>query len=111
LQVGLQHEPVAPAHLLLLPVQPGREKKASVVPEFGLKAAYQATPHLRLTLGYTYLFWEKVVRGGNQVDLTVNPNLIPPAVSPVTGPLLPAFPFRRTNPWAQGLSLGAEFRY
>jgi hypothetical protein len=104
---------VSAGGLLALPTNSGHfsRDEVSVVPEFGLKAAYQATPRLRLTLGYTYLFWENVVRAGDQVDLLVNPNLIPPAVSPVTGPLRPAFSFQRTNLWAQGLSLGAEFRY
>jgi hypothetical protein len=83
----------------------------SVVPELDLKVGYHITSSLAVTLGYAYLYWSNVVRGANQVDLTVNPNLIPPAVNPGTGPNRPAFAFQRTDLWAQGLSLGLEFRY
>jgi hypothetical protein len=103
----------SPGGLLALATNSGHfsRDEFSVVPELGVKAGYQATPRLRLTLGYTYLFWGKVVRAGDQVDTALNSNLLPPTVTPVAGPLVPAFPFRRSSLWAQGLDLGAEFRF
>jgi hypothetical protein len=85
--------------------------EVSVVPEIDLKLKYRITPSLAVSAGYTFLYWTRVVRGANQIDLTVNSNLIPPAVNPGTGPNRPAFEFNRTDLWAQGLSLGLDFRY
>lgn len=89
----------------------------SVVPELGLTLGYQCTDHLRLTLGYTFLYWSSVVRPGQQIDNQVNPTRIPfysprgmdPA--PNTGPARPAFNFNGSDFWAQGLTFGLEFRY
>jgi hypothetical protein len=81
--------------------------KFAVVPELGLTLGYDFTPCLRATVGYTFLYWSRVVRPGQQIDLDVNPDLIPPPgfESPV-GPLRPAFVFRDTDFWAQGLNVG-----
>ena len=48
---------------------------------------------------------------GNQIDLNVNPNLLPPVVTPITGPLQPAPKFDQTSLWIQGIDLGLEFRF
>src|SRR5262249_26870691 len=40
----------------------------SVVPEFGLNIGWQATPNIRLTAGYTLIYWTDVLRAGEQVD-------------------------------------------
>jgi hypothetical protein len=83
----------------------------SVVPELDVQLGYRLTPSVTVSVGYSYLNWSNVVRGANQIDQVVNPNLIPPAVNPGTGPNRPAFAFQRTDLWAQGLSLGLAFRY
>jgi hypothetical protein len=81
-----------------------------VVPEVGVNLGYQFTNHLRAFVGYNFLYWDNVVRPGNAVDLRVNPNLIPPP-NGLGGPRLPAFAFRGSEFWAQGVTFGIEFRY
>jgi hypothetical protein len=84
--------------------------KFGVIPEVGLNVGYQFTDHLRAFVGYNFLYWNSVVRPGNQIDTRVNPNLIPPPVS-TAGPQLPAFAFHGSDFWAQGITFGLEFRY
>ena len=82
-----------------------------VIPEFDLRLGYQITPRLQVFAGYTFIYWGKVLRAGNQIDLNVNPNLLPPVVTPITGPLQPAPKFDQTSLWIQGIDLGLEFRF
>ena len=51
------------------------QSQFAVVPEIGVKLGYQLTPNLRLQAGYNFLFWSNVVRPGQQIDTSVNPNL------------------------------------
>jgi hypothetical protein len=85
--------------------------KFTMVPELGVTLGYQMTRRLRATAGYSLIYWGNVVRPGDQVDLDVNPNLLPPEIDPFTGPLRPQFEFVETDYWVQGLSFGGEFRW
>jgi hypothetical protein len=82
-----------------------------VIPEFGLKLGYQVNDHMRLYAGYTLLYWSTALRAGDQIDTTINPNLLPPVTTPVTGPQRPAVSMNTTDVWFQGISLGVEFRF
>ena len=61
------------------------------------------------------MYWIRVLRPGNQIDhgvnLTQNAVLDPNGVGMLVGPARPVPPFNRSDFWAQGLSLGLEFRY
>jgi hypothetical protein len=81
------------------------------VPELDLKVSYQLRPAVRLSAGYTFLYWDNVVRAANQIDTVINPNLLPPPISPLPGPVRPAPRFDSTNIWVQGISLGLEVRF
>lgn len=83
----------------------------AVVPELGATIGYQLTRGWKLNVGYSFIYWSSVVRPGDQIDLDVNPNLLPPEESPFTGPLRPQFQFAESDYWIQGLSLGAEYRW
>lgn len=85
--------------------------KFTMVPELGLTVGYQMTKRLRATMGYSVVYIGNVVRPGDQVDLDVNPNLLPPELAPFTGPLRPQFTFVETDYLVQGLSFGGEFRW
>lgn len=85
--------------------------KFTMVPEFGATVGYQVTRRLRATLGYSLIYWGNVVRPGDQVDLDVNTNLLPPENVPFSGALRPQFQFVQTDYWVHGLSYGAEFRW
>ena len=43
--------------------------------------------HSAALAGYSLIYFGNVVRAGDQIDLDVNPNLLPPEANPFTGPL------------------------
>jgi hypothetical protein len=86
-----------------------RNSRFAVLPEVGVHAGYQLTPALRVFAGYTFVYLSDVVRAAEQIDLTINPNQLPPAVP--GGPAQPAFQFQHTSFWAHGIQLGMELRY
>ena len=85
------------------------QTRFAVVPELSLKAGYQIAPQWRLFAGYDVLYWTDVQRAGGLIDLTVNPNLIPP-VQP-GGPQRPMPVFNTSALWAQGFSFGVRYNY
>jgi hypothetical protein len=101
--------------LLALPTNIGHytHNHFAVVPELGLKLGYQVTEHVRLTLGYDFLYWSSVVRPGDQIDRGLDTTRIPNFVSTdqPTGLRRPAPQFNTTDFWAQGLNVGLEIRY
>lgn len=83
----------------------------TAVPELGVTLGYQLTRHTKLTVGYTMIYWSRVVRAGDQIDLDVNPNLFPPEVTPFAGPERPRFDFVESDFWAHGLTAGVDVRW
>lgn len=85
----------------------------AVVPEAGINFGYALTQHIRLTFGYTFLYWSRVFRPGNQIDRAINPTEFPAVVGLGTsqGPPRPNFTFKDSDFWAQGLNFGLVFRY
>jgi hypothetical protein len=108
----------APANLtgglLALPSNIGRFSRDMfvVAPEATINLGYQVTPGVRVFVGYNILYLSNVVRAGNQIDTVVNPTLIP-STTPSTPslPSRPAFAFKGTDFWAQGVNFGLEYRY
>jgi hypothetical protein len=80
----------------------------AVVPEVNIKVGAQLTDWLRATVGYTFLYMSEVLRPGDQIDRTINPGWL--TVPPTPG-ARPAFPFRTSDFYAQGLEFGLELRY
>ena len=84
----------------------------SVVPEIGLDLGYQVTDNIRGFVGYNFLYWTNVVRPGQQIDTVIDSNLIPNFPAPVPSPAnRPAVLYKESDYWAQGLTVGLEFRY
>jgi hypothetical protein len=84
----------------------------AVVPELGINAGLKITPRLTALVGYTFLYWSRVVRPGDQVDTGLNTSLIPTSTNfGAGGAARPAFAFHESTYWAQGLNLGLQFRY
>lgn len=81
----------------------------SVLPEVGINFGWQVRENLYLRFGYTALWLINAVRAAEQVDVAVNPGLLPPVTN--ANPPRPAFALRESDLWVQGISLGAEFRY
>ncbi|MGI9428364.1 MAG: BBP7 family outer membrane beta-barrel protein, partial [Bythopirellula sp.] len=87
----------------------------SMIPEVGLTLGYNVTPRLKVTGGYSLLYWSNVVRPGDQIDLDVNANLLRRDGVPDPDTIVrddhPRFVFRQTDLWAQGLNFGAEYTW
>lgn len=86
----------------------------SVVPEVGVNLGYQVTQHMKLLVGYNFLYWTHVARPGDQIDLGVNTTQVPRfngGPGTLVGPARPAFTFRDGDFWAQGVNFGLEFRW
>ena len=84
-----------------------------VIPEAGFTLGVEPINHVRLTAGYSFLFWNRVVRPGNQVDRNINPGQVPTdnnygLVNPSPNPL---FSFKDQGFWLQTLNVGLEFYY
>jgi len=80
----------------------------AIVPELGVTVGYQLNPCWRVTLGYTFIYWSRVARAGDQIDRDLNTDLLPPEEEEVTTHLRPAFNLTYTDFWAQGLTAGLE---
>lgn len=83
----------------------------AVVPELGVNLGWFITPRLRATVGYSFIYFGRVVRPGDHIDTDVNPDLLPPEASPFTGSLRPRFAFRDSDFWAHGWNVGMDYRW
>ncbi len=104
-----------PGGLLALPTNIGvyHRNDFSMIPELGATAGLDLTARLRLTAGYSLVYWSKVVRAGDQVDYNVNTSQAPTGSTPGTliGIPSPHFPYAFTDFWAQGLNIGLDYRF
>ncbi|HEX3313231.1 MAG TPA: BBP7 family outer membrane beta-barrel protein [Gemmataceae bacterium] len=85
----------------------------AMMPELGVTFGYWITPNVRLSLGYSALYWTDVLRAGNQIDRRVNPIYVPLDMSYAPGAAVVRQPppMLRSDFWAEGLLFGAEIRY
>jgi hypothetical protein len=106
---------VQPGGLLALPTNIGRfsRERFGVLPEAGIKLGYQINPHWRAFVGYSFLYLNDVARTGQQIDRVVNPTQLPSILGPgmLRGPARPAFTNTGSDFWAQGVSVGLEWKY
>ena len=79
----------------------------AVIPELGVTLGYNITCRLRLTFGYTFIYWSKVARPGDQIDRDVSQ--LPPEAP--AGAQRPEFAFRTNDYWTQGMNFGLEYRF
>jgi hypothetical protein len=101
-----------PGPFLALPSNVGRETadRITLVPEIGVTVHYDLTERVSVSLGYSCLYWNKVLCPGDQMDSHANVTQLP-FHGPVVGPRLPAPIFEHTDAFAQGLNVGLGFRY
>jgi hypothetical protein len=106
---------VAGGGVLALPSNIGQHTRTFLgfVPEGGVTVGVKVTPHLRLTAGYSFLWWNSVVRPGAQIDRVVNPALVPTdnSFGSLTGPARPAFTFHSEEYWIHTLSVGLDLHF
>jgi hypothetical protein len=85
--------------------------KFNVIPQLNLNLGYNLTPKLRAIVGYTLIYWSSVARAGDQISLDVNETFLPRAFDTPEGPARPAFTWRDTDFWAQGINVGIDYRF
>lgn len=83
----------------------------AIIPELGVNLGFQLTDRWRIQAGYTFLYWSRVVRPGDQIDNTINTTLIPNRQQVFAGAARPEFNFRDTDYWVQGFNLGLHFDF
>jgi len=86
----------------------------SVIPEIGINAYCQLTPAIRLSAGYSILWWNNVLRPAEQIDGVVNRFIVPTdqAFGLGTAAARPTvLGFQESNFWAQGFNFGVQVEY
>ncbi|HEY6564225.1 MAG TPA: BBP7 family outer membrane beta-barrel protein, partial [Pirellulaceae bacterium] len=83
----------------------------AMIPELGVNLGLYLTPRLRWIVGYTFFYFSNVARPGDQIDLDVNPDFIPPAAANPVGLDRPEFTFHESDFFAQGINTGLDFRW
>ncbi|MFN4260806.1 MAG: BBP7 family outer membrane beta-barrel protein [Gemmataceae bacterium] len=106
---------VLPGALLTASSNIGRRTadQFAVVPEVGVNVNVRFCRWASASMGYSFLYWNNVVRPGAQIDPFVNPNLIPTALSfgAPGGPARPAPRMESSDFWAHGLNCGLRLSY
>ncbi len=103
-----------PGGLLTQPTNLGRFYHSSfgVIPELGLNLGYCITPQCKVTCGYTFLYWNRVARPGNQIDRVVSASQVARDPGFGTAPgTQPVVQFHESAFWAQGINFGLEFQF
>jgi hypothetical protein len=85
-----------------------RRNVFAVLPEANANLRWDLTPNLRATLGYTFIYTNRVQRSGDAIDRTLNPTQIG---GPLVGPAEPSFSYNDTPFWVHGVSGGVEYRW
>ena len=101
-----------PGPFLALPSNIGRQSadRITLVPEVAITVHYHVAEHVTVSLGYSGLYWNKVLCPGDQMDSHANITQLP-FHGPFTGAKLPAPQFVHTDAFAQGLNLGLEIDF
>jgi hypothetical protein len=105
---------VTPGGLLALSSNIGtyRRERLGVAPEAGVNLQAALGKHITFNVGYSFLYLGNVVRPGYQVDLGINPNLVPTSGTfGGGGPQRPAFAFNESDYWAHLFNFGLTFQY
>jgi hypothetical protein len=101
-----------PGPIQVLPSNSGEHSvyRVSLVPEIALRLRYCLTEQVTLSLGYSLLYWNRILCPGDLMDPQVNITQLP-GHGPVSGPAVPAVQALHTDYFTQGLNAGLEFRF
>ncbi len=107
-----------PGGLLALPganIGTFRQEQFAVVPEVGVKIGYHLTPHLRLAVGYDFLYLSRALRPGDQIDtgldVTRIPNFPVAGTVPPLQAVRPAVTLRDAGVFAQGITFSLQYNW
>ena len=81
------------------------------ISEVNLRVGYKLTKRCLVSVGYTFLFWGNIIRPAEQINAAVDPRVVPSSLSfnPAVAPA--PFQLHASDFWAQGLTVGLEYRY
>jgi len=97
--------------LLAQPTNMGNHERNvfAILPEANANLKWDVTCNIRATLGYTFLYINRVQRSGNAIDLDVNPTQFDGGT--LVGTAAPAFVGTDDTWWAHGVTGGIEYRW
>jgi hypothetical protein len=81
----------------------------TAIPELDVRVSKTIWDCVRLSVGYSAIFFPSLARVGEQIDPFVNPNLIPPTIP--GGPMRPAPILEHSSAWLHRFNLGLELRF
>jgi hypothetical protein len=104
-----------PGGLLALPSNIGRltHNEFSATPQIDLNAGYQLWKNVRISVGYTFLYWGTVARPGDQLNNNITIQQLPTsaAFGPFVPPASPALVVHKSDFWAQGVDIQLAFHF
>ncbi len=112
-EISVDGEPLATDQggFLALASNSGRHERTRFawVPQLEVVLRRQLRQSTWLQLGYSIFYLNDVVRGPQQIDTNIDPNLLPPAL--VNNSSGPAFGFRSEGELVHGLNAGILWKY
>src|SRR6476469_3745224 len=85
--------------------------KLVLLRDMSISVGYCVLPNVTVRLGYDFLWASNVLRPGRQIDLAVNPTLLPFNAAAPAGALRPAFKFEGGSFYMHGISLGVAVQF
>jgi hypothetical protein len=83
----------------------------TVMPEVGVTLNYRFRPNCNLRFGYSFILLEAIAHASEQIDPSINTNLLPGGNPAAGGLRAPGFRNITADQWIQTLNFGVEFRY
>ncbi len=104
-----------PGGILALPSNMGDHNRTVLgyIPEGGLQIGFRLTSHVDLLAGYSFLYWDRVVRPGIEIDRGINTRQVPTDLAFGTpgGPARPAFNFSTEPFWSHFATAGVAVHF
>jgi hypothetical protein len=91
------------------------QTKFAVVPEIGVNIGYQVTQHMKVFVGYNFLYLSSAVRPGNVIDTNIDaarvPNLLPAGSGAPLTAIHPVPTLNTSGYFIQGISFGLVYKW
>lgn len=106
-----------PGGYFALPSNLGHHKHNcfAIIPEVNINIGYQVLDCLRIQVGYTFLYVNKMLWAGKQINRNINPTQSAlyefTATPTLVGQAKPKPSIKNDSLWAQGLNVGFDFQF
>lgn len=85
--------------------------RLAALQDAALNVSYRLADNVQLRLGYEFVRVSSVLRPGQQIDLGVNPSLLPFNPGPASGPIRPWYRPEGEVFWMHGINLGVAVQF